>query len=65
MAGSEMMMMMMMEASENKQRSLRGELYHAFTPELLAARRQCAAARAKYNNTSDLTRRQQITLWRE
>ncbi|KAJ9631031.1 hypothetical protein H2203_001559 [Taxawa tesnikishii (nom. ined.)] len=53
-----------MPMSENKQRSLRGELHHAFTPELLAERRRCARARAAYNNAGEITRRKQVELWR-
>jgi len=51
--------------SENQARSLRGELYHAFTPELLAQRRRCQRACARYNDARDITRRQQVELWRD
>ena len=54
-----------MSMSENRQRSLRGELYHAFTPELVAARRKCAEACGRYNNAGFVTRRRQLELWRE
>ncbi|KAF7846180.1 hypothetical protein BT93_L4930 [Corymbia citriodora subsp. variegata] len=54
-----------MEQSENKQRSLRGELYHAFTPELVAERRRCARACARYNNAGEVTRRRQEHPWVE
>ncbi|GAB7348688.1 hypothetical protein MBLNU459_g7434t1 [Dothideomycetes sp. NU459] len=54
-----------MPTSENKARSLRGELYHAFTPELLTERRRCARACARYNNAGEITRRRQIELWKD
>lgn len=52
-----------MSRSENHQRSLRGELYHAFTPELVAARRRCAEACNAYNNAGFVSRRKQVELW--
>ena len=54
-----------MPISENKARSLRGELYHAFTPELVAERRRCARACTAYNKAEGITRRQQVELWKE
>lgn len=51
--------------SENTARSLRGELYYAFTPELIKARRRCAIACTKYNNEGLTSRRRQAELWRE
>ena len=54
-----------MPSSENHARALRGELYYAFTPELLTARNRCAAAVRRYNNSADLSRRKQAELWRE
>ncbi|KAL1305949.1 hypothetical protein AAFC00_004089 [Neodothiora populina] len=53
-----------MVPSENFQRALRGDLYHAFTPELVALRRRCAEAMAKYNNTPFESRRQQVEMLR-
>lgn len=44
---------------------LRGELYHAFTPELSAQRRRCGLACAQYNNAGNVTRRRLIELLRE
>ncbi|GAB7364354.1 hypothetical protein MBLNU230_g4897t1 [Neophaeotheca triangularis] len=49
--------------SENQTRALRGDLYYAFTPELIAARRRCNKAVQAYNNAGELPRRQQIELW--
>lgn len=57
-----------MPISENKARSLRGELYHAFTSELVAERRRCARACTKYNKAGEdetMTRRRQVELWKE
>ncbi|KEQ70879.1 trimeric LpxA-like protein [Aureobasidium namibiae CBS 147.97] len=54
-----------MPISENKARSLRGELYHAFTPELVAERRRCARACTAYNKAEGITRRQQVELWKD
>lgn len=54
-----------MSFSENRQRSLRGELYHAFTPELVAERRRCVEACSRYNNAGFVGRRTQVELWRE
>ncbi|KAK5137819.1 hypothetical protein LTR08_006587 [Meristemomyces frigidus] len=54
-----------MATSENKARSLRGELYYAFTPELVAARRRCRVAVDRYNNCGDVSRRKQVELWRD
>lgn len=50
---------------ENTARSLRGELYYAFTPELIKARRRCAIACNKYNTEGLTSRRRQAELWRE
>lgn len=60
--------LIIMSGSENKARSLRGELYHAFTPELVAERRRCARACTKYNKAGEddtMTRRRQVELWKE
>lgn len=56
-----------MALSENKQKMLRGELYHAFTPELIAERDRCAQALKRYNSASagEVSRRRQVELWRE
>ncbi|CAK4020276.1 probable acetyltransferase, family [Lecanosticta acicola] len=51
--------------SENKARALRGELYYAFTPELVNARRRCGQACERYNNAGEITRRRQVQMWRD
>ncbi|MCJ1246002.1 hypothetical protein MMC30_003206 [Trapelia coarctata] len=50
--------------SENKQKMLRGELYYAFTPELLNERTRAKHACHKYNTAGEMTRRQRVELWR-
>lgn len=54
-----------MATSENKARALRGELYYAFTPELVQARRRASQACSRYNNAGEVTRRRQVELWRD
>jgi hypothetical protein len=54
-----------MELSENKKKMARGELYHAFTPELVAERRRCEIACASFNEAGDVSRRRRVELWRE
>lgn len=54
-----------MELSENKKRMARGELYHAFTPELVAERARCKHAWTRYNNAGDVPRRKLTELFRE
>ncbi|KLJ10958.1 acetyltransferase [Blastomyces silverae] len=48
-----------------KEKMLRGELYHAFTPELIAARTKCKWACKRFNDSEEVTRRRQIELWRD
>lgn len=50
---------------ENFAKMLRGELYHAFTPDLVAERARCKSACAKFNNAGDVPRREQVKLLRE
>lgn len=54
-----------MSLSENKQRMARGELYYAFTPELVAERARCKHACARYNNAGEVPRRKLTELLRE
>jgi len=46
------------------QKAQRGELYHAFVPELVAARDRCAAACNTFNDNRDQSRRAVVELWR-
>jgi hypothetical protein len=55
-----------MALSENKQRMARGELYWAFSGELIAERKRCLQARTRFNNTNhSATRRENVEMWRE
>lgn len=54
-----------MAMTENKARQLRGELYYAFTPEMVNGRRRCTLACQKYNNSGEVSRRKRVELWRE
>ncbi|MCJ1368869.1 hypothetical protein MMC20_000076 [Loxospora ochrophaea] len=56
---------MAMALSENKQKMLRGELYHAFTPELIRERRRCSHACNIFNNAGDVPRRRLVELWKD
>lgn len=42
-----------------------GELYYAFTPELMKDRQLCKQATKLYNESDGLSRREQIELYRE
>ncbi|KAK4940982.1 hypothetical protein LTR10_019026 [Elasticomyces elasticus] len=46
------------------QKAQRGELYHAFVPELIAARDRTKEACNRFNTATNLTRRHQVELWR-
>lgn len=50
---------------ENEARMLRGELYHAFLPELTSKRNRCHHACHRFNQAGEASRRKQIELWRE
>lgn len=56
---------MAIDLAENKARMLRGELYHAFVPDLTQERARCAAACTRYNNAGDASRREKVRLMRE
>jgi acetyltransferase-like isoleucine patch superfamily enzyme len=49
---------------EEKAKMLRGELYHAFTPSLIAEREECSRKCHIFNTTaSELSRLERINLW--
>jgi hypothetical protein len=50
---------------ENKRRMRDGELYYAFTPDLLAERKRCALAIERLNNAGVVPRRRLVALVRE
>lgn len=54
-----------MAMSENKQKMLKGELYHAFTPELVRERRRCRDACQRLIDARQVSRRRQVELWRD
>ncbi|KAL4782345.1 trimeric LpxA-like protein [Aspergillus varians] len=49
---------------DNLARMERGELYYAFTPELVAARKRCARFVGQLNNSGELSRREIAALWK-
>ncbi|KAM0548828.1 hypothetical protein ACHAPJ_009684 [Fusarium lateritium] len=51
------------DEKENLARMERGELYYAFTPELVARRKRCGRAVARLNSGGELTRRQIAEHW--
>lgn len=48
-----------------KEKMLRGELFHAFTPDLVAARLKARYACERFNNAGEISKRRQVELWRE
>jgi hypothetical protein len=53
------------DEAENEARMLRGELYHAFMPELAAKRKRCHHAAHRFNCAGEASRRKLVELWRE
>lgn len=53
------------DLAENRQRMARGELYYAFTPDLIHDRKQCARASRRLNAAEDPTRRELVEMWKE
>jgi len=49
--------------AEEKAKMLRGELYHAFVPSLVAERARCSAACHALNTASGPTRLERANLW--
>ena len=54
-----------MDQPTEREKMLRGELYRAFTPDLIAARSRCTRACRRFNNMEDVSRRRQVELWKE
>ncbi|KAJ5590251.1 hypothetical protein N7450_004223, partial [Penicillium hetheringtonii] len=55
-----------MMADSEREKMLRGELFCAFTPDMVAARSRCKYACNRFNNTSDeVPRRRLVELWRD
>lgn len=53
------------DEADNKARMARGEPYYAFSPELIKARARCEKAITRYNDAREISRREQVRLWRE
>ncbi|CAG8892814.1 unnamed protein product [Penicillium salamii] len=53
------------DEKENLARMRRGQLYFAFSPQLVAARRRCAGVVNRLNNSGELTRREIAAFWTE
>lgn len=53
------------DAEENRRRMKAGELYYAFTPDLVADRKRCKMIQALYNKSDDVSRRQQVELYQK
>lgn len=51
--------------AENKRRMANGELYWAFTPDLIKERRRCTRASQKFNSAVEPTRRELVEMWME
>ncbi|KAI9665198.1 MAG: hypothetical protein M1831_002208 [Alyxoria varia] len=53
------------KTENNKERKQRGELYHAFAPDILEERYRAMAAKNRYNDNRDTSRRARVRLWRD
>ncbi|KAJ4328680.1 hypothetical protein N0V84_000871 [Fusarium piperis] len=53
------------DEQENIARMRRGDLYYAFTPQLVAARKRCRQAVARLNTAGELTRREIAEHWKD
>lgn len=50
---------------QNLQRMKAGEMYYAFTPDLMADRRRCKQALSRYNKAQDISRREELEMLKE
>jgi hypothetical protein len=53
------------DEAENEALMEKGELYHAFLPQLTAKRNRCHHACHRFNQAAEAPRRKLIELWRE
>ncbi|KAE8153240.1 trimeric LpxA-like protein [Aspergillus avenaceus] len=53
------------DEKENLARMERGELYYAFTPQLVAARQRCSRLVSRFNRAGELSRREIAEFWKE
>ncbi|KAH7133781.1 trimeric LpxA-like protein [Dactylonectria macrodidyma] len=58
-------MLLDIDEEDNLARMRRGDLYYAFTPQLVAARRRCGQAVNRLNTAGELTRRQIAEHWKD
>lgn len=54
-----------MAKATEEEKMLKGELYIAFSPELVKERDRCADACNALNSAGNLQRRQMVQLWRQ
>lgn len=54
-----------MSEPAEKEKMLRGELFRAFTPDLIAARARCKWACNRFNKSDEVPRRRLVEMWRE
>ncbi|KAJ7140058.1 hypothetical protein C8R43DRAFT_1018803 [Mycena crocata] len=52
------------DPEENMRRMRKGEPHYAFTPDLIADRKRCAAAFRAFNNAGDVSRRELVQLFK-
>ncbi|KAF7555509.1 hypothetical protein G7Z17_g2117 [Cylindrodendrum hubeiense] len=53
------------DSEENKRRMQDGELYYAFTDDLIRDRRKCSKAFRKFNSADDVDRRALVEMWKD
>ncbi|CAI6094368.1 hypothetical protein V2G26_015057 [Clonostachys chloroleuca] len=58
-------MLLDIDEKDNVARMERGDLYYAFTPQLVSARRRCGQAVGRLNRAGELTRRQIAEHWKD
>lgn len=53
------------DQQDNLRRMAAGELYYAFTPDLIAARKRVETAYKRFNKADDASRRELAEMWNE
>ncbi|CRK47457.1 hypothetical protein BN1723_007555 [Verticillium longisporum] len=53
------------DREENRRRMANGELYYAFSPDLIADRQRCRKAYQRLNAAGDVSRRELVELWKD
>ena len=54
------------DRDENRRRKDRGDMYFAFTPDLIEERKRCRVATGKFNKApDDISRREAVEMWKE